>query len=212
MTTGTGGCQCGKVRYALSGQPLRAPTARPAAATLAVASLMTLAGIAAPARQANAVTLEALNGAHIQATVMGTQKFVINGKPTDVAVVGSGLIRISGRHVQGSVTRTYRYGGQSGPENTSSISGDIVDSAPQKGRAWVFDGTTLSFHDVVEALHIAAVYRVMLGANGKSCIVRVTSAAVPGQTVTTSLLGFAGFPKTQLLSSTLASSECHVMR
>jgi len=71
--------------------------------------LLTVAG-----GHAWAATLEQINGVRIQAVVTGTQKFVVKGKPVDVDIVGSGLIRISGKRVQGSVTRTYRYGGGSG--------------------------------------------------------------------------------------------------
>jgi hypothetical protein len=176
------------------------------------ALVLSLACLAGSGVRAGAATLDHLNGVRIQAIVTGTQRFVVKGKPVDVAITGSGLIRVAGKRVQGSVTRTYRYGSQSGPELTNSISGNIVDSAPPKGRAWVFDGTTLTFHDVVEAMHLAAVYRVTLTGDGKGCSVRVTSAVVPGQTVMTPLLGFAGVPNAQLLSSTMASSECKVMR
>ena len=176
------------------------------------AGAASLACLIALGQLAGAATLEQLNGLRVRAIVSGTQRFVVTGKPVDVDIIGSGLIRVSGKRVQGSVTRTYRYGGQSGPEMTSSISGNIVDSAPPSGRAWVFDGSTLTFHDVVEAMHLAAVYRVTLTSDGKGCSVRVTSAVVPGQAVMTPLLGFAGVPKAQLLSSTMASSDCKVMR
>lgn len=176
---------------------------------LALAGALSLACIAAPA---GAVTLDQLNGVRIQAVITGTQKFMVDGKPVDVDVVGAGLIRVSGKRVQGSVTRTYRYRGASGPEITSSISGNLADSASASGRVWAFDGATLTFHDVVEAVHIAAIYRVTITGDGKGCAVRVSAAVTPGQAVMTPLLGFAGVPKAQLLASSMASSGCKVMR
>jgi hypothetical protein len=186
--------------------------ARPKRLPLARAAAIACLCIASCPDHASAVTLESLNGVRIEAIVTGTQKYLVKGQPAEGEVIGGGLIRISGKRVQGSITRTYRYGGQSGPPTTSSISGNIVATAPPKGRAWVFDGTTLTFHDVVEAIHLAAIYRVTLTADGNGCSVRVSTAVTPGQTVMATTLAFAGLPKVQLLESTMASSECHVLR